>query len=47
MAFYSDDWAALFMYQAPRFAGVAADVTGLDVVNNVVSYDRIVPGHTP
>ncbi len=47
MAFYRDDWAALFMYQAPRFAGVAADVTGLDVVNNVVSYDRIVPGHTP
>ena len=41
MAFYRNDWAALFMYQAPRFAALAPGVTGLRVVNNVVSYDTI------
>lgn len=41
MAFYRNDWAALFMYQAPRFAALAPGVSGLTVVNNVVSYDTI------
>ncbi len=41
MAFYRNDWAALYMYQAPRFAALAPGVTGLRVVNNVVSYDTI------
>lgn len=41
MAFYRNDWAALYMYQAPRFAALAPGVSGLNVVNNVVSYDRI------
>jgi peptide/nickel transport system substrate-binding protein len=43
MAFYRNDWAALFMYQAPRFAGLAPGVSGLTVVNNVVSYDTLSP----
>ncbi len=41
MAFYRNDWAALFMYQAPRFAGLAPGVSGLSVVNNVISYDTL------
>jgi peptide/nickel transport system substrate-binding protein len=41
MAFYRSDWAALFMYQAPRFAALAPGVSGLNVVNNVISFDRI------
>ena len=41
MAFYRSDWAALFMYQAPRFAALAPGVSGLNVVNNVISVDRI------
>ena len=45
MAFYRNNWAALFMFQAPRFAALAPGVTGLDVVNNVVSYDRISLGN--
>ena len=44
MAFYRNDWAALFMYQAPRFAALAPGVSGLTVVNNVVSYDTITLG---
>ena len=47
MAFYRNDWAALFMYQAPRFAALAPGVSGLDVVNNVVSYDTITLGDVP
>ncbi len=47
MKFYRDDWAALYMYQAPRFAGTAPGVTGLNVVNNVISFDRIVLGQVP
>ena len=41
MAFYRNDWAALFMYQAPRFAATSAGVTGLEVVNNFILFDRI------
>lgn len=41
MAFYRNDWAALFMYQAPRFAASSAAVTGLEVVNNFILFDRI------
>jgi peptide/nickel transport system substrate-binding protein len=47
MRFYREDWAALYMYQAPRFAGTAPGVTGLNVVNNVIAFDRIVPGQVP
>ena len=45
MTFYREDWAALFMYQAPRFAALAPGVSGLNVVNNIVSYDTINLGH--
>lgn len=44
MAFYRKDWAALFMYQAPRFAALAPGVRGLSVVNNVVSFNTITLG---
>jgi len=44
MAFYRNDWAALYMYQAPRFAGLAPGVSGLSVVNNVISYDTLIIG---
>jgi len=42
-----NDWAALFMYQAPRFAALAPGVSGLNVVNNVVSFDTITLGEAP
>ncbi|NKB44599.1 MAG: hypothetical protein GKS03_10015 [Alphaproteobacteria bacterium] len=41
MAFYRNDWASLFMYQAPRFAGSVAGVTGVEVVNNFILYDQM------
>lgn len=41
MAFYRNDWASLFMYQAPRFAAGSAAVSGLEVVNNFILFDRI------
>lgn len=41
MAFYRNDWASLFMFQQPRFAGTSGKVTGLKVVNNLISYDEI------
>lgn len=41
MAAYRADWAALFLYQAVRFAGVRAGIDGLSVMNNYVLYDRI------
>lgn len=41
MAAYRNDWAALFLYQAVRFAGVRAGIEGLRVINNHVLYDRI------
>ncbi|MDG2244090.1 MAG: ABC transporter substrate-binding protein [Rhodospirillaceae bacterium] len=41
MAFYRNDWASLFMYQAPRFAGSIAGVDGVEVINNFILYDRI------
>ncbi|MBL8644506.1 MAG: hypothetical protein JNK21_11285 [Rhodospirillaceae bacterium] len=41
MAFYRKDWASLFMFQQARFAGTSAKVSGLKVVNNLISYDQI------
>lgn len=41
MAFYRNDWAALFMYQAPRFAASSAAVSGVKVVNNFILFDEI------
>lgn len=41
MAFYRKDWASIFMFQQPRFAGTSGRVAGLKVVNNLISYDQI------
>ncbi|MSQ86104.1 MAG: hypothetical protein EXR10_04550 [Alphaproteobacteria bacterium] len=41
MAAYRNDWAAIFMYQAVRFAGARANVSGLKVVNNFILFDQI------
>lgn len=41
MAFYRKDWASIFMFQQPRFAGTAGNVSGLKVVNNLISYDKL------
>ncbi len=41
MAFYRNDWAAIFMYQAPRFAGTVRGLEGFIVENNVIAYDKI------
>lgn len=41
MAAYRADWAALFLYQAVRFAGVRRGIDGISVMNNYVLYDRI------
>lgn len=41
MAAYRADWAAIFMYEAVRFAGTRAAVDGLKVVNNVILFDQI------
>ena len=41
MAFYRNDWASIFMYQAPRFTGTRDNIHGFSVENNVVSYDKI------
>lgn len=41
MAFYRNDWASLFMYQAPRFAISSAKVSGIEVINNFIMFDRI------
>ena len=41
MAFYRNDWASLFMYQAPRFAASSGLVSGVEVVNNFIYFDRI------
>ena len=41
MEFYRNDWAAIFMYQAPRFAGTVKGLKGFLVENNVISYDKI------
>lgn len=41
MRFYRNDWAALFMYQAPRFAVSSAKVSGIEVINNFIMFDRI------
>lgn len=41
MAFYRNDWAALFMYQAPRFAVSSAAVSNIEVINNFIMFDRI------
>ena len=42
MTYYRKDWASIFMYQAPRFAATASNVSGLNVVNNFIMFDRIV-----
>ena len=41
MTYYRKDWASIFMYQAPRFAATASNVSGLNVVNNFIMFDRI------
>jgi peptide/nickel transport system substrate-binding protein len=41
MAAYRNDWAAIFMFQAVRFAGTRANVSGLKVVNNFILFDQI------
>jgi len=41
MAAYRNDWAAVFMYQAVRFAGARSGVSGLKVVNNFILFDQI------
>jgi peptide/nickel transport system substrate-binding protein len=41
MAAYRNDWAAIFMHQAVRFAGTRANVSGLKVVNNFILFDQI------
>ncbi|MDX2142220.1 MAG: ABC transporter substrate-binding protein [Rhodospirillaceae bacterium] len=41
MAAYRNDWAAIFIHQAVRFAGLAPKVSGLKVVNNVILFDQI------
>jgi peptide/nickel transport system substrate-binding protein len=41
MAAYRNDWAAIFMYQAVRFAGSRANISGLKVVNNFILFDQI------
>jgi peptide/nickel transport system substrate-binding protein len=41
MAAYRNDWAAIYMQQAVRFAGLAPKVSGLKVVNNFILFDQI------
>jgi peptide/nickel transport system substrate-binding protein len=41
MAAYRADWAAIFMHQAVRFAGLGPRVSGLRVVNNFILFDQI------
>jgi peptide/nickel transport system substrate-binding protein len=41
MAFYRKDWASIFMFQQPRFAGTSGRISGLKVINNQISYDEI------
>ena len=41
MAAYRNDWAAIFMQQAVRFAGLGPGVSGLKVVNNFILFDQI------
>jgi peptide/nickel transport system substrate-binding protein len=41
MAAYRNDWAAVFMHQAVRFAGTRGSVSGLKVVNNFILFDQI------
>jgi len=41
MAAYRNDWAAIFMHQAVRYAGTSSKVSGLKVVNNFILFDQI------
>ncbi len=41
MAAYRNDWAAIFMHQAVRYAGTNSKVSGLKVVNNFILFDQI------
>jgi len=41
MEFYRKDWASIFMYQAPRYTGTSKNVSGLKIINNIISYDKI------
>lgn len=41
MQHYREDWAALYLYQLVRFAGMQANVRGFSEVNDFVSFEKI------
>ena len=41
MRFYRNEYASLFLYEIPRFAGLRAGVTGFAEVHGFIDYDRI------
>jgi hypothetical protein len=41
MRFYRDQFAALFLYELPRFAGLRAGVSGFREVHGFVSFETI------
>ncbi len=41
MAAYRNDWAAIFMHQAVRYAGLSAKASDFKVVNNFILFDQI------